>query len=96
MTILERTKMSLRIKTNAFDDELNDLIDSAKRDLGIAGVVLPSELDSLCNQAIVTYCKINFGEPSNYDKLKNSYDEQKAQLQMSTGYTNWFVGGTNG
>ena len=28
-------------------------------------------------------------EMSDYDKLKSSYDEQKAQMQMSTGYTDW-------
>jgi hypothetical protein len=39
--------------------------------------------------AIVTYCKLNFGEPDNYDKLKESYDEQKAQLSMADGYTVW-------
>lgn len=94
--ILTRVKMSLRITTNAFDDELNDLIDSARLDLGIAGVILPSELDAICRQAIVTYCKVHFGSPSEYERLKASYDEQKAQLQMSTGYTEWKSGDVNG
>ena len=87
--MLEKVKMALRITTNAYNDELNDLISAAQIDLGIAGVELPSELDAICKQAIVTYCKLNFGEPENYDKLKESYDEQKAQLSMATGYTEW-------
>ena len=29
---------------------------------------------------------VNFGSPSDYDRMKASYDEQKAQLQMATGY----------
>ena len=37
----------------------------------------------------ITYCKANFGSPDAYDKLKAAYDEQKAQLSMHTGHTDW-------
>ena len=37
--MLEKVKTALRIKTNAYDDELTDLIASAQLDLGVAGVV---------------------------------------------------------
>lgn len=87
--MLETVKLALRISTDAFDNELNLLIDAAKTDLGIAGVVVPEELDSVVKRAIITYCKVNFGEPDDYDRLKASYDEQKAQLSMATGYTSW-------
>lgn len=89
MVLLDKVRMALRITTAAFDDELLDLISAAKTDLGIAGVTLPAELDAICNRAVVTYCKIHFGEPDDYDRLKASYDEQKAQLSMATGYTTW-------
>lgn len=87
--MLEKVKMALRITTNAYNDELNDLISAAQTDLGIAGVVLPDTLDAICQRAIITYCKLHFGEPDDYDRLKASYDEQKAQLSMATGYTTW-------
>lgn len=87
--LLDKVKMALRITTDAFDDELTILISAAKLDLGIAGVTLPSTLDDICNIAIITYCKLHFGEPDDYDSLKASYDEQKAQLSMATGYTIW-------
>jgi len=91
--MLEKVKLALRITTTAFDSELNDLIDAAKLDLGIAGVVIPvttdNSLDAIVSKAIITYCKLNFGEPDEYDRLKSSYDEQKAQLSMATGYTVW-------
>lgn len=87
--MLEKVKMALRITTDAFDDELNDLISAAMLDLGIAGVVLPEELDAICTRAIITYCKLHFGEPDDYTRIKRSYDEQKAQLSMATGYTEW-------
>lgn len=87
--MLSKVKLALRITTNAYDDELNGLIEAAKLDLGIAGVIIPSELDAIVSLAIITYCKCHFGEPDEYDRLKASYDEQKAQLSMCTGYTEW-------
>ena len=87
--MLDRVKIALRITSNTFNDELNGLITSAQLDLGIAGVVLPAELDELCKTAVITYCKMNFGNPDDYDRLKRAYDEQKAQLSMASGYTVW-------
>lgn len=87
--MLDKVKMALRIVTNAYDDELVDLISAAEQDLGIAGVVLPASLDEICTRAIITYCKVNFGVPDDYDKLKRAYDEMKAQLVTATGYTVW-------
>lgn len=87
--MLEKVRKALRITTYEFDDEIMDSIEAAKTDLGIAGVTLPDELDAILWRAIKTYCKMSFGNPSNYAELKASYDEQKAQLSMSTGYTTW-------
>lgn len=92
MATLDKIKMGLRITTTAYDDELTDLIESAKSDLGIAGVVVPETLDEICIRAIITYCKMSFGLPEDYDRLKRSYDEQKAQLVTATGYTDWCGG----
>lgn len=91
MTMLEQIKMALRITTDAYDAELNNLIAAAAIDLGIAGV--NEERESVNNpiiiRAVSTYCKMNFGTVDDYDRLKASYDEQKAQLSMATGYTDW-------
>lgn len=89
-TILGLVKMALRVTTNSYDTELTNNINSAEKDLGIAGVVYDSA-DAVVNQAIITYCKMHFGSPSDteYKNLKASYDEQKAQLGTATGYTVW-------
>lgn len=89
MALIDDVKLACRITSSTFDSELNMLIDSAKIDLGIAGVTLPNELDSICNVAIITYCKMKFGNPDNYEQLKASYDEQKAQLSMNADYTTY-------
>lgn len=93
--MLELAKKALRITTGteAYDYELQTLIDAAQTDLGIAGVTVPPELDAIVQTAIITYCKIHFGVNDNYDRLKASYDEQKAQLVTATGYTDWTVSG---
>lgn len=89
MTVLESVKLALRITTTAFDSELSDLIDAAELDLGVAGVTNVDTTDPLVLRAVITYCKCNFGQPDDYDRLKRSYDEQKAQLATCTGYTTW-------
>ena len=89
--LLEKAKLALRITNNAYDTEIEDLIDAAQLDLGIAGVTLPDELDTLCQRAILTYVRVNFGSPPDYDRLKASYDEQKGQLRIASGYTDWGV-----
>lgn len=95
--ILAAVKMSLRIITAAFDDELTDLIDAAMLDLGIAGVTGAnvSVTDPLVKRAIITYCRCHFGQPDDYDRIKRSYDEQKAQLSTATGYTVFLETGDN-
>lgn len=89
--MLDKVKMALRIKTDAYNDELTDLIEAAKSDLGIAGVELPDPIDEIVTRAIITYCKMSFGIPEDYDRLKRSYDEQKAQMSNATGFTDWEV-----
>lgn len=91
MAMIDKVRMALRISTTNYDTELTDLINAAKLDLGIAGVQLPDEIDALVTKAIITYCKMSFGLPEDYDRLKKSYDEQKAQLSNASGYTDWAV-----
>lgn len=97
--MLDKVKKALRISTDAFDSELRDLIQAAYTDMGIAGVVVPDNSEdessentnAIITRAVITFCKMSFGLPEDYDKLKRSYDEQKAQLSNATGYTDWSV-----
>ena len=73
------------------DTEIEDLIETCMADLGIAGVDGANAIitDPLIRLAYITFCKLHDGEPDDYDRLKKSYDEQKAQLSMASGYTTW-------
>lgn len=90
---LAKVKLSMRITTDVFDSELIDLMNAALMDLGIAGADGDGVniTDPLVLRAVTTYCQMHFGLPDDYDRLKSSYDEQKAQLSMATGYTVWGV-----
>lgn len=94
MALLDKVKMACRVTTTAYDEELSDLICAGIRDIGITDVrpeLLENvnQLPSLIQRAVITYCRLNFGQPDDYDRLKRSYDEQKAQLLMSSTYTDW-------
>lgn len=95
LTLLEKVQNACRVGHE--DPDINAdyerLINAAKLDLKIAGVELPAELDALVEEAIITYCKLNAGvmRRDDAERLKRSYDEQKAQLSNATGYTLWEV-----
>lgn len=88
-TLIAAAEKALRIVTTSFEDEIGSLLDAALLDLGVAGVEVPTEGNALIQQACITYVRMNFGQPDDYDRLKRSYDEQKAQLATCTGYTDW-------
>ena len=95
--MLDRVKLALLISEDDFDTELTNDIAAAAKDLGIAGVegltVSTDSNDAIVIQAIITYCVYQFelmhGSLDRSAAFKKSYDEQKAQLGMSTGYTVW-------
>ena len=95
MALLDDVKVACRVTSTAYNTELTDLIDAGLADLGITDInnalLVTTGIMPLIKRAVLTYCKMNFGqlEDSVYDRLKASYDEQKAQLLMSGNYTNW-------
>lgn len=101
MALLDKVKVACRVTSDAYNDELTDLISAALADIGIpdinADLLTDTEsLMPLVQRAVITYCKMNFGYATlaedQYDRLKASYDEQKAQMLMNSNYTTWEVG----
>lgn len=95
--MLDKVKLGLLITENDFDTELTDLINAWIIDMKIAGVsadtLEPESTDPALITACVTYCGYRFelmhGSLERSEAYKKSYDEQKAQLGMATGYTVW-------
>lgn len=91
MALLDDVKQVCRVTSNVYDTELSDLISAGLADLSITDIdpeLLSDEPEPLIKRALLTYCKLNFGEieDGKYDRLKASYDEQKSQLLMSMAY----------
>ncbi len=85
--MLETVKLAMRITTDAYDAEIARLIEAAVGDLAIVDVEATVDTtDPLLIQAIVTFCRLHFGTPEDYDRLQRSYDEQKAQLISNRNY----------
>lgn len=85
--LIEKVKLAMWLTDDAHDDEIEDLIYAACLDLGIAGIPTDAtNLDALQRRAVITYVRAHFGSPDDYDKLTASYDEQKAQMQVASGY----------
>lgn len=45
--------------------------------------------DALVKRAIITYVRMYFGTPVDYDKLAEAYTIQKTQLMYAKGYTDY-------
>ncbi|EDT16368.1 head-tail connector protein [Clostridium perfringens] len=85
--MLEKVKLSLRIKSDAFNIEILEMIEAAKLDLSISGIKKINEADPLIQQAIKTYCKANFGlDNKDSEKYQKSYNMLKEHLSLCGDY----------
>lgn len=87
--MLEKVKLAMAITTTAYDAEIQDLIDAALLDLGIAGVDSSLIHDKLVQRAVITFCRMMFHSPADFDNLKWAYEQLKGQMAIATGYTDW-------
>ena len=90
MALLGDIKTTLRISSTAYDTEISDLIDAAKADLQLSGVLATKivDTDPLIKRVITIYCKANFGlENPDYERLLQAYGSLKIHLCLSTEYT---------
>ena len=90
--MLSAVKLALRIgaSTTVYDDEVQSLIDAAKADLILAGVLEGKVVgsDPLIKRAVTAYCKAHFGwNNSEAERLERSYGMLKAHLTLAGDYT---------
>lgn len=99
--MLKECKLAMRIANSAYDAEIAALILAGVKDLAVAGVDVSGVnmtisdgtvtdtstiTDQLLIRALITYTRLHFGTPDDFDRLERAYFEQKAQLQTATGY----------
>lgn len=89
--MLQDVKDVLRVNGEDLDNEILDLIESAKADLILSGVNKEKivDTDPLIKRAITVYCKANFGyeDPKLSERFQESYISLKHHLTLSSEYT---------
>ena len=60
--MLDKVKNALRVKTAAFDDEIQDLIDACKADLRLVGVNVPEDTPAEGKEADAGDCPLRKGK----------------------------------
>ena len=84
--MLNKVKLALRINNSSFDEEIKNLIDACKKELELAGIASSNirYTDSLIVQAIIYYCKANFGyDNPDADRYLKSYESIKSLLCLN-------------
>ncbi|WP_342510575.1 head-tail connector protein [Sporosarcina sp. FSL K6-1522] len=88
--LLNSVKNAMRIDGTYHDEELTELIDTAKlllKEVGVLEVKIIDE-DPLIRKAVITYCKANFGiDASGGEKFAGAFEEMKKLLSLLSSYT---------
>ena len=103
--MLKECRLAMQVTDAEYDPELCMLMKAGAQDLQIAGVVLPGTVsfaetddgmadystmkDPLAMRAILTYVRMHFESPADYDRLAESYALQKVQLMHAGRYTDY-------
>lgn len=84
-TILEKVKLALRISHNELDDEINDVIISARQEMTRAGMKSETAESSmeLVETAIKTYALAYYAPVKEAEKYTESFRYQLDQLRKS-------------
>lgn len=85
-TLFNKVKKALRIKNNALDEEIEDIIGACKKDLQISGVEIIDETDELIVQACKTYARSEFDYAGKGDRYKECYSLLKQHLALCGDY----------
>ena len=87
--MLELVRLALRRATQAYDPEIQLLINDCLRELKGLGIVetdFGEVTDPQIQTAVVAYCKWKFGENPDADRWERIYRDKVEKLQSMTGY----------
>ena len=87
---LESVRKYMRLTNTAHDSEIKDLINAARADLVLGGVIeekANDESDPLILRAVATFVKAEFGlDNDDSEKYRAAYKEQRNALTLSDSY----------
>ena len=92
--MLDMVKTALRISGDAFDDEIELLIEACLDEMEGLGVVIEKDdagdpKDAQTHMAVIAYCKWQFGDHDNAERWEKIYHTKLEQLKTMTGHTIW-------
>ena len=87
---LASVRHSVRLSSTVHDGELTDLINAARADLVLGGVLeakANDETDPLIKKAVTTYVKAEFGlDNEDSEKYRAAYNDLKTRLMLADAY----------
>ena len=90
VALIDDVKLALRITSNVFDKEVEDLINAARQDLILSGISQSKaydENDPLIKRAVTVYCKTHFGyDNPEAERFQQAYNMLKTHLALSEEY----------
>ncbi len=89
-TYVEDMRKAVRINHNKHNGEISDLVEAAKADLQLGGIItarVEDETDMLIKKAITAYIKAEFGlDNSDAGKYRESFESLKNRMAVSDYY----------
>ncbi len=82
---IERIKKRIRVKSMNTDEEVEELVKTCLKELEIAGVYGTLE-DETYFQAVVLYCKANYGYDENTERFQRAYEKLRDAMSLSGDY----------
>lgn len=97
-TLLDTVKKTLRVSHNKLDDaEIVPLIEAAKKELTIAGVITVDEADPMIVRAVTAYAKAHFGyDNPEAERFERVFNSLKSTLSQVGEYNTEKEGGADG
>lgn len=79
-------KSSIRLKSDAFNEEIQALIDAGKRDMKMRGIKKLYENDTLVRRCLVLYCQAHFGDYDKDGRYEQMYEKLRNSMSLSQTY----------
>lgn len=83
--VISKIKSRIRAKSDKAREEIEDLIEAAKMDMAQEGIY-GQPGDPLYFQALVLYCKANYGYDSDTERFRDAYKALKDSMALSGDY----------
>ena len=83
--VISKIKRRIRAKSDKAREEIEDLIEAAKMDMAQEGIH-GQPGDPLYFQALVLYCKANYGYDENTERFQDAYRSLKISMALSGDY----------